>query len=410
MFYTDLHIHSKYSRATSKECDLENLSLWAKKKGVHVVGTGDFTHPAWFDDIKTKLSPMGDGLFKLKKSLEKQVLKNTPASCQSETRFMITGEISTIYKKGDKVRKVHHIVMAPSIAQAQKIRKKLDSIGNIKSDGRPILGLDSRNLLEIVLQEGGSDCNLIPAHIWTPWFSVLGSKSGFDTIEDCYGDLSDHIFALETGLSSDPLMNWRVGVLDKYRLISNSDLHSPSKLAREATVFDTDMTYDGIFQALKTGKGYKGTLEFYPEEGKYHLDGHRKCGVCLEPKKSFALDGLCPECGKPLTLGVLYRVEQLATREEGIKPKTAAPFTSLIPLKEIIGEVNSVGPNSKKVAGHYEALLDKFGPELTVLQNTALEDLKKYDPKLAEAISNLRQDKVTRQAGYDGEFGVIKTL
>lgn len=279
-FYADLHIHSKYSRATSKDCNLEQLALWAQKKGLSVIGTGDFTHPAWFKEINEKLIPAGNGAYRLKPEIEKQIFQNS-----EPVRFVLSVEISTIYKKGDKTRKVHHVVFVPDLDTAQNFRQKLDAIGNINSDGRPILGLDSRNLLETVL-ESGDDTFIIPAHIWTPWFSVLGSKSGFDSIEECYEDLSDYIFAVETGLSSDPEMNWKVSKLDKFRLVSNSDAHSPSKLAREATVFDTEPDYYGIMNALKTGKGYTGTVEFFPEEGKYHEDGHRKCNICLTPDET----------------------------------------------------------------------------------------------------------------------------
>ncbi len=408
-YLADLHIHSMYSRATSRDCNLENLSLWAQKKGITVIGTGDFTHPAWFKEIKDKLVPAEQGLFKLKDGIQTRVQKLVPRKCQAETRFMLSVEISTIYKKGDKTRKVHHIIFAPTIAQANKIRSKLNKIGNIRSDGRPILGLDSRNLLEIVLEEGGEGCYLIPAHIWTPWFSVLGSKSGFDSIEECYDDLSDHIFALETGLSSDPLMNWQVKHLDRYRLVSNSDAHSPSKLGREANVLNTDLNYDSIFNAFKTGKGYGGTLEFYPEEGKYHLDGHRACQKRFSPKESKKHKGLCPVCKKPLTLGVLYRVEELASRKEGVRPKTAGDFQSLIPLKEIISEIVSVGPNSKRVTKIYEDYLDKLGPELKILTSLSIDKIQKQtDSLFAEAITRLREDKVIREAGYDGEFGRIK--
>ena len=298
LYYTDLHIHSKYSRATSKSCNLEELAFWAKKKGLSLISTGDFTHPAWFNEIKEKLVPSENGTFRLKPEIEKEIFQGT-----EPVKFILSVEISTIYKKWDKTRKVHHVCFVPDLQAAENFRLKLETIGNIKSDGRPILGLDSRNLLETVL-EAGENSYIIPAHIWTPWFSVLGSKSGFDSIEDCYGDLSEHIFAVETGLSSDPEMNWHVSKLDKFRLVSNSDAHSPSKLAREATVFTKEPDYYSIMNALKTGDGYCGTVEFFPEEGKYHEDGHRKCNVCLTPEETKALNGICPVCGKPLTIEI----------------------------------------------------------------------------------------------------------
>ncbi len=394
LFYTDLHIHSRYSRATSKNCNLDELAFWAEKKGLGLIATGDFTHPAWFNEIKENLTPVGDGTFKL---------KNSPV------RFILSVEISTIYKKLDKTRKVHHVIFAPNFECAEKFRQKLGAVGNIVSDGRPILGLDSRDLLEIAL-ESGDGMELIPAHIWTPWFSVLGSKSGFDSIEDCYGDLAEHIFAVETGLSSDPDMNWKVSKLDKYRLVSNSDAHSPAKLAREATVFDTPLDYFGIMNALKTGKGYTGTVEFFPEEGKYHEDGHRKCNVCLTPEESKKLNNICPVCGKPLTIGVLNRVCELADRplDSDYRPSTAGKVFSLVPLAEILSEIMQVGTASKSVSLEYDKLIHQFGSELAILQDVPVEDISKSSPLLGEGILRLREGRVIKQAGYDGEYGVIR--
>ena len=296
----------------------------------------------------------------------------------------------------------------PNLKTAEIFRNKLDAIGNIKSDGRPILGLDSRNLLEIVL-ESGENSYIIPAHIWTPWFSVLGSKSGFDSIEDCYGDLSEHIFALETGLSSDPEMNWRVSKLDKYRLVSNSDAHSASKLAREATVFNIDPNYYSIMNALKTGEGYVGTVEFFPEEGKYHEDGHRKCNICMSAEETKKHNGICPVCGKPMTIGVSYRVNELADKKDlNTLPKTAGKVYSLIPLQEIISEIMQVSASSKSVCNEYEKLINKFGTELSILQDIPTDEISKTSEILAEAIARLRKGQVIKQAGYDGEYGVIK--
>ena len=403
-FYADLHIHSKYSRATSKDCNLEQLAVWAQKKGLSVISTGDFTHPAWFNEIKEKLVEDGNGAYRLRPEIEKQIFKTS-----APVRFLLSVEISTIYKKGDRTRKVHHVVFLPDMKAADTFRTKLGAIGNINSDGRPILGLDSRNLLETTL-ESGEGSYIIPAHIWTPWFSVLGSKSGFDSIEECYGDLSDHIFAVETGLSSDPEMNWRVSKLDKFRLVSNSDAHSPSKLAREATVFDTAPDYYSIMNALKTGNGYVGTVEFFPEEGKYHEDGHRKCNVCLTPEETEKLNGICPVCGKPLTIGVLNRVCTLADRtcSSTYKPETAGEVFSLVPLPEILSEIMQVGPSSKSVTNEYERLIRKFGSEFSILREVPAEDISKDSPLLAEGISRLRAGKVIKHAGYDGEYGVIR--
>ncbi len=409
-FLADLHIHSKYSRATSRNCDLENLALWGRKKGITVVGTGDFTHPAWFQEIQNKLIPAEPGLFQLRKDLDQNLKDTLPKACQGPLRFLLSVEISTIYKKGDKVRKIHHLVFMPSVEAAARFRNKLGTLGNIRSDGRPILGLDSRHLLEIVLEQGGPDAFLIPAHIWTPWFSVLGSKSGFDSLEDCYGDLSPHVFAVETGLSSDPPMNWRVSRLDRYRLISNSDAHSPPKLGREASVFETPLDYFSLKQALKTGKGYQGTLEFFPEEGKYHLDGHRNCKVCLEPPETKKAAGICPKCKKEVTVGVLNRVEELADRKLSEKPPQGREsFSSLIPLPEILSEILGAGPTSQKVAIRYEALLAQLGPELSILCELPIRTIKKNNfPLLDESIRRMRAGEVTRNAGYDGAFGTIR--
>lgn len=403
-FYADLHIHSKYSRATSKNCNLEELALWAQKKGLSVISTGDFTHPAWFEEIKEKLVPAGNGVFRLRADIERHILKP-----QNPVYFLLSVEISTIYKKGDKTRKVHHVVFSPDMESAQNFREKLSAIGNIKSDGRPILGLDSRNLLETVL-ESGEGSYIIPAHIWTPWFSVLGSKSGFNSIEECYEDLSSHIFAVETGLSSDPEMNWHVSSLDKFRLVSNSDAHSPSKLAREATIFDTVPDYFSIMNALKTGKGYVGTVEFFPEEGKYHDDGHRKCNICLTPDETQKLNGICPICGKQLTIGVANRVYELSDRKgKIIPPSTAGKVVSLVPLAEILSEIMQVGASSKSVTLEYENLINKLGSELSILTTVPVEDIEKvHSPILAEGIKRLRKGDVIRQPGYDGEYGVIK--
>ena len=403
LYYTDLHIHSKYSRATSKSCNLEELAIWAKKKGLSLISTGDFTHPAWFKEIQEKLVECDDGTFRLRPDIEKEIFKG-----EEPIRFILSVEISTIYKKWEKTRKVHHVVFVPNLETAQNFRQKLDAIGNINSDGRPILGLDSRNLLETVL-DSGEHAYIIPAHIWTPWFSVLGSKSGFDSIEDCYGDLSEHIFAVETGLSSDPEMNWHVSKLDKFRLVSNSDAHSPSKLAREATVFDHNPNYYSMMHALKTGEGYTGTVEFFPEEGKYHEDGHRKCNVCLSPEETKQLNGICPVCGKPLTIGVSYRVHELSDRNEIITPPpTAGKVLSLVPLPEILSEIHGVGPSSKSVVCEYERLINRFGSELSILQDIPTDEISKASTLLGEGISRLRSGRVIRKAGYDGEYGVIR--
>ena len=411
-FFSDVQIHSKWSRACSKNADIDHIALWARKKGITVVGTGDFTHPAWLAEIREKLQPAEPGLYELRPDIRKRVDGHSPAACRdAPVRFMLEVEISTIYKKWDKVRKVHHLLFAPDLEAADKLVADLSKIGNLKSDGRPILGLDSRDLLEITL-ESSPYSYLIPAHIWTPWFAAMGSKSGFDRIEDCYGDLAGHIFAVETGLSSDPAMNWRLSRLDQYRLVSNSDAHSPPKIGREATFYDCEPDYFAMLNALKTGEGFSGTVEFFPEEGKYHEDGHRKCNVRFTPEETRAHDGICPVCGNKLTVGVLHRIDSLAdrTHEEALAnpPPKAAGVLSLVPLPEILAEIEGVGVNSKRVQASYGHLLSKLGTELHILECAPHEDIEKENPVLAEAVSRLRRGDVIRESGYDGEYGVIR--
>jgi DNA helicase II / ATP-dependent DNA helicase PcrA len=408
MFTADLHIHSRFSRACSKDCDIEHLSWWARRKGLTVLGTGDFTHPAWAAELKDTLIEAEPGLFRVRPDLEQRLDRDTPATCAGPVRFMLSVEISTIYRREERTRKVHHLIYAPSFEAADRITAALARIGNLASDGRPILGLDSRDLLEITL-DGGPGCYLVPAHVWTPWFAVLGSKSGFDAVQDCYADLAGHVFAVETGLSSDPAMNWTCSSLDAYRLVSNSDAHSPPMLGREATVFGTDLDYFAMAEALRTGQGLDGTIEFFPEEGKYHLDGHRKCGVRIEPEQTRALEARCPACGKPLTVGVLHRVAELADRPDGFRPDGAAGFTCLVQLPEIIGEIVGTGPRSKKVTGEVGRLVAALGPELSILREVPLDDLHRVGgSRLGEAIARLRRGEVIRDAGYDGEYGTIR--
>jgi DNA helicase-2/ATP-dependent DNA helicase PcrA len=400
-FHADLHVHSKYSRATSRDLDLEHLAAWAGRKGIGVVGTGDFTHPAWRAELKDKLVPAEGGLYRLRDDIADAVAQTLPAACRTPVRFMLEVEISTIYKKGDRTRKIHHLIYAPDFETVDRMSARLARIGNIASDGRPILGLDSRDLLEIAL-ESGPHAYLVPAHIWTPWFAALGSQSGFDSIADCYGDLATSIFAVETGLSSDPPMNWRVSFLDRYRLTSNSDAHSPGKLGREATTFDCAMDYFAIKHALETGEGYAGTVEFFPDEGKYHLDGHRKCEVRLTPKETLAHDGRCPVCGEPVTIGVEHRVEMLADRDEAqaLPPRTAGEVTNLVPLPEILSELTASGTATRTVERGYDQAIAKLGPELAILQSLPIEDIARAGSSLlAEAITRLRAGQVIRDPG-----------
>jgi uncharacterized protein (TIGR00375 family) len=408
-FHADLHIHSKYSRATSRDLDLEHLAWWAARKGITVVGTGDCVHPAWLAEMKDKLRPTGNGLFALRPEIEAEVWKTLPPACRTPVRFMLSTEISTIYKKGERTRKIHHLIYVPDFATADRLAASLARIGNIASDGRPILGLDSRDLLEVTLQSG-PDAYLVPAHIWTPWFAALGSQSGFDSIQECYGDLCGHIFAVETGLSSDPAMNWRVSSLDRYRLISNSDAHSPAKLGREATRFSCETSFYALRRALETGAGYEGTVEFFPEEGKYHLDGHRACGVRFDPAETLAHEGRCPVCGNRVTVGVAHRVEKLADRKEAEvrPPPSAGAVTSLVPLPEILSEIVGGGVASQGVTRAYDRTTAALGADFTVLEDVPVEDIVRVNPLLGEAVNRLRAGSVIRQAGYDGEYGVIR--
>jgi len=395
-FIADFHIHSKYSRATSKDMDLESLDKWARIKGLKVLGTGDFTHPEWSRNLKEKLVSAEPGLFKMKNG-------------DDSTRFILTSEISCIYSKNDKVRKIHVLIFAPSLAVVEKINAHLGFIGNLKSDGRPILGLDAKELAKIVLGIS-PDCFIVPAHAWTPWFSIFGSKSGFDSIEECFEEYAQYIYAIETGLSSDPPMNWRLSALDKITLISNSDAHSPRKLGREANVFDTDLSYNAIIGAIKEkdSRRFLYTIEFFPEEGKYHYDGHRACEVSLTPRESKKYNNLCPTCGKPLTIGVMNRVERLANRSQSFGPNGAIPFRSLVPLEEIIAESLGVTVASKQVGIEYKNLIKKLGSEFNVLLEASNQELTGATlPEIAEGIARVREGRVSITPGYDGVYGKV---
>ena len=407
-FVADLHVHSRYSRACSRDCDLEHLAWWAARKGIALIGTGDLCHPAWAEEIRTKLVPAEPGLFRLRPDLERDVLATLPAAVSTPVRFQLSVEISTIYKRADRTRKVHHLLYAPDLGVAAELTRRLARIGNLASDGRPILGLDSRDLLETTL-DSGEGAYLVPAHVWTPWFAALGSKSGFDAVENCYADLAGHVFAVETGLSSDPAMNHRVSSLDSYRLVSNSDAHSPQALGREATVLDTELSYAAVRRALETGTGLAGTLEFFPEEGKYHLDGHRACDVRLDPVETRAHGGWCPVCGKPVTVGVLHRVEELADRPAGTAPPGAPPWRCLVQLQQVVGEILGVGSRSKAVEAEVSRLVARFGPELAILQDVPLDEFAATGPPaLAEALDRLRRGQVVLAGGYDGEYGTVR--
>jgi uncharacterized protein (TIGR00375 family) len=404
-FIADLHIHSRYSLATSRDMSPETIWKWAQFKGIKVIGTGDFTHPEWLRELKEKLEPGGNGLFRLKKRLE---TGDVPDSCKGDVFFMLTTEISCIFRRREKTRKTHCLVFVRDFTDAEKIQSALSKIGNLNSDGRPILGLDAKELLKIVT-EAVPDAFFVPAHAWTPHFSVFGAESGFDSLEECFGELTPFIRAIETGLSSDPPMNWRLSALDGLTLISNSDAHSPDKTGREANIFDTGISYDAILDALGTGKGFIGTVEFFPQEGKYHFDGHRACGVSLSPRETRQHNYRCPVCGKKVTIGVLHRVEKLADREEGFSPPDAPLFHSVIPLLQILSHTLRVGAGSKTVRREYFSLLSVLGNEFRILMELPVGEIRDAGrPDLAGAISLMRSGKVSITPGFDGEYGKVE--
>ena len=407
MYIADLHIHSRYSMATSKFLTPEYLDLWARKKGIHILGTGDFTHPLWREELKEKLEPAEPGLYKLKPELR---LSEIPSG-SFDPRFIVSGEISTIYKKNGRTRKVHSLILLPGLDVADHLSEELEKIGNIHSDGRPILGLDCHDLLDMALTIY-PEAMYIPAHIWTPHFSVFGAFSGFDSMEECFEELTPHIHAVETGLSSDPPMNWSVPSLSRYQLISNSDAHSPSKLGREATLLATGLSYREIYNAIQTGKGLAGTLEFFPQEGKYFMDGHRKCGVCLTPEEAVKLNGICPVCGKKLTTGVLHRIQELAALSEPAKiPVTKRPFESISPLPELIAASMELSSSSVKVNRVYEKLLNELGNEFFLLRAADTNEIAKLSSEaIAASITHLRCGKIRWNPGFDGQFGTMKLV
>jgi len=411
-YYADLHIHSRYSRATSPECTPEGLGRWAQLKGVTVCGTGDCTHPRWMSELREKLreSPDAPGLYGLAAPFQSVADEGVPGTCRRPVRFMVSGEISSIYKRGGRCRKVHSVILLPSLEAAERLNVKLAAIGNIASDGRPILGLDPRNLLELLL-DTDPRAALIPAHIWTPWFSMLGAQSGFDSQEECFGELSPHIFAVETGLSSDAPMNRRVRSLDNVVLVSNSDLHSPANLGRNANVFFGAPGYDAMMGGLRAADPAVcgGTVDLFPEEGKYHLDGHRSCGVCMEPEESLARGNICPVCGKEVTVGVLHRVVELERQQAG-RPRGAPgqlPHQYIIPLSELLEQVLGVGPGSKKIPAAYQCLLAEHGGELPLLLDSDRDTLDALG-EVGVCIRAVREGRVTRQGGFDGQYGVIR--
>lgn len=391
-FIADLHIHSKFSRATSIDMTIPRIAEYAHKKGIKLVGTGDFTHPEWLKNLKAKLLKEEKGLY---------IFENI--------YFILTTEVNNIYTKRGRLRRIHNMILTPSFTDAEKINRFLSRYGNLSSDGRPTLNLDAKVMLENLL-EISPDSMVIPSHIWTPWFSLFGSHSGFDSVEECFNELSSNLFALETGLSSDPKMNWRLSSLDNYLLISNSDAHSPSRLGREANIFNCALSYFEIREVLKNKdrNRFLATIEFFPEEGKYHYDGHRNCHIRLAPKQSLLNNDLCPVCGRRLTIGVLHRVEALADREEGFVPTNAIPYKNLIPLEEILAEVFQVSRETVLVKRKYEELVKSFENEFNLLLKVPIEEIEKFDNRCAEAIERMRQGRIKLEPGYDGVFGMIK--
>jgi len=398
-FIADLHLHSKYSRATSREMEVETLSLWAKRKGIKLLGTGDFTHPLYLLDLKSKLRPLGSGLFARPEDPD-------------GTHFMLTAEVSNMFTQGGKGRRVHTLIFAPSFEVVERINAQLGKLGKISSDGRPIFGFSAKDLVKMVL-DVSPDCLLIPAHAWTPWFSIFGANSGFNSMEECFEEETKHIRAIETGLSSDPEMNWRLSALDEITLISNSDAHSPSKIGREANIFNCDLSYAAIAEAIRTKDPRKilFTIEFFPEEGKYHFDGHRNCKILFAPQETRKNKGLCPVCGKRLTVGVMNRVEELADRPEGVISPKAIPTLHMVPLDEIIADALGVGTNASSVEKEYLRLIEKGGSEFDILLELAPEDLASFTPPLIlEGILRVRQGRLKITPGYDGVFGKIQIV
>ncbi len=406
-FYADLHLHSRFARATSRNADLAELAWWAKRKGVEVLGTGDFTHPAWLAELRAGLVPAEPGLYRLRDELDRQVAERLPASCRRPLRFLAATEVATAFHRDGRARRMHHLLYVPDLDAAARLGQRLASSGRLAEDGRPTLSIDARDLLEATL-DCGDGAYLVPAHVWTPWVGVLSASTGFDSIEACYGDLSGQIFALETGLSSDPPMNWRVSAIDRFRLVSYSDAHAPWRLGREATVLTTDLDYFAIRRALETGEGYQGTVELFPEEGRYHLSGHRRCGVRLDPAEARKLGLRCPVCGKRLTMGVLQRVEDLADSPEGFRPASAGACRSLVPLPEVVGEVLGVAAGGKAVRRVTDLMAERLGPELPILDQLPLDAIAAAGfAEVADAIGRVRRCEVTLDPGFDGEYGSV---
>lgn len=406
-YIADLHLHSKYAGACSERLVLDAMAESAHTKGMGIIATGDFTHPLWLKEIKANLE-QEEGLYKLKGS-------------RLETRFVLGAEICTIFGNGNAsqklgmfstdgtVRKIHHMVFAKELDAVDQINERLAKYGDLSVDGRPVLKMTAAELAEIVMSVDRKNF-ILPAHVWTPWFGILGSFSGFNTIDEAYGDQAKHIKALDMGLSSDPAMNWRVSKLDKYALIGTSDAHSLQKMGRKATAVEIQgkLTYDSLISAITEQK--ISTLDFYPEEGKYHFDGHRNCNISLAPAEARKYNNMCPVCRKKLTIGVLHRVEELADRPEGYRPSNRPPYVHIVPLQEIIAHVKKKGAGTAYVNNLYGELINRFGTEFSVLLDAKVDEIAKVDPEIAKAIGNVRQEHVKVIPGYDGVFGVVDIL
>ncbi len=408
-YITDLHLHSRYSRATSRDLNIEGLYKGARLKGIDIIGTGDCTFPAYVAEMEKELESAGGGLYSFKR---KEAIGAVPVKNDRDPKFLITTEISNIYKRHGKVRRIHTVIVAPGLSEVKELNRQLDKIGNIKSDGRPILGMDVADMAELIWNVS-EDFIVIPAHAWTPWFAIFGSKSGFNSIEECFGELTPKIHAIETGLSSDPAMNWRLSALDNITLVSNSDAHSLPNLGREATVLDLESaSMKNIKTALQKNASEKNrvayTIEFYPQEGKYHYDGHRDCKFACDPKETKRLKGICPKCKRPLTVGVDNRVSELADRDE---PKQNGEYKNIVPLAEIIADALGQKKGTKRVLETYEAVIKGIADEFTVLLKTPLSDIAAFGiPELAEGIRRVREGKVHIEPGYDGEYGVVRVF
>lgn len=410
-FICDFEIHSRYARACSKNITLEELARWAQIKGIKVIGTGDFTHPFWLKEIKEKLEEKEPGFFGLKDQYILLANKNTnmPIAIKKDAiRFLLSAEVNCVYHKNKKLRKIHHIILAPDLKTVEKINESLSWYGKLSSDGRPTITLSSKDVLKTVLTIH-PETLLIPSHVWTPWFGIFGSKSGYDSLEECFEEMSPYVYAIETGLSSDPEMNWRIPWLEDKAILSSSDAHSCPKIGREATCFDSEFNYNGIYKAIKSNSSSQivYTIEFFPEEGKYHYDGHRHCGICLSPAKSVKYNNICPKCNMPFTLGVLNRIHRLGSSSIFQKPAHRPPFYKIVPLEEVLSEVFNLPLGSKTLRNKYFETIQTLGEEFKILIDLDILTISDFNHRLAQAIDKMRKGDIVIKPGYDGVFGKV---